>query len=145
MFGFVKNKILESSFNRKFRFFNKYTRRAIFLKTNEELEKYARQCIEEIAQENKKRWSSLSLDDIYRVLCAIRKKTPGLLRKITLEQMMKIYKTTDKAGYGFNLIWAFAHSSPMPLMYIPLKLTFGRKIKDVFIIWGCDSHCIRTL
>ncbi len=135
MIQFIKNKILESSFNRKFKFFNQYTRRAFHLKTDEQLKEYSLKCIREIAKENKKEITSLSLDDVYRVLCKIRKKTPGLLRKITLKQVIQIVQTTDKAGYASNLIYALAYSTPLPLTYIPLKFFLGKKIKYVFVVW----------
>ncbi len=133
MFSWMRNKILNSSVNNKYKIFNQYTKGALALKTDEEFKKYCFQCFEKISKENKKDIKSLSLADISRVLNKINKKAPKLLRKITLKQFQQALTFTGTAGNFMTIISAIA--SPFSLVYLALKLKYKEKAKYAFGIW----------
>ncbi|MDE0118971.1 MAG: hypothetical protein OXM55_03055 [Bdellovibrionales bacterium] len=115
--------------------FNSYTLQAMKLKTDEELKEHCLKCIDKIAKDNKKDIKSVSLEDIYRVLYKIRKKTPKLLREIKLSQIEKTIKSFETVGDISSLIYSIAYSTPIPVLLIPIKKIFGKRIKYVIVIW----------
>lgn len=135
MISWVKRKVLKSKFNRDFVCVNKYTKRAFNLKTDKDFKKLCWECIGDIAGENKKDIKAVSLEDIYRVLDKIRKKTPKLLRRITLHQLMQLKEISSSAGNAYNIIYSISNLTPVPLVYTVLKNFFGKRIGYVVKIY----------
>ena len=135
MITWIKKKILTNQFKRKFVYFNSYTLQAFKLKTDKQLKEHCLNCIDKIAKDNKKDIKSVSLEDIYRVLYKIRKKTPKLLRQVTLSELEKTIKSVGTAGDISSLIYSVAGFTPVPLLYLPLKKFLGKRIKYVMITW----------
>ena len=105
------------------------------LKTDEQLKEHCLKCIDKIAKDNKKDIKSVSLEDIYRVLYKIRKKTPKLLREIKLSQIEKTIKSLETMGDISQLIYSMAYLTPIPALLIPIKKIFGKRIKYVIVTW----------
>jgi len=105
---------------------------AFKISTDEEFKKLCWQCVDEIAKNHDKDIKSVSLEDIYRVLYRIRKKTPKLLRRITLHQIIKFKDISSKTGNIFNLITAIGYATPVPLMYVGLKKIIGNRVEYAF-------------
>ncbi len=133
MFSWMRNKILNSSVNNKYKIFNRYTKGALALKTDKEFQDYSFQCFEKISKENKKDIKSLSLADISRVLNKINKKAPKLLRKITLRQFQQALTFTGTVGNFMTIISAIG--SPFYIVYFALKLRYRKRVKYAFGIW----------
>ena len=133
--SWIKTKILKSRFKRKFVRFNKYTAKAFKLKTDEDFKRLCLECMNEIAGENKKDIKSVSLDDIWRVLNKIRKKTPKLLRKITLYQIINLKNISSSMSNTFSFVHSILSLTPVPLMFVGLKKIFGKKVEYAFKIY----------
>lgn len=132
MVKWVKRKFLKNKFLKRFVYFNKYTAQAFKVSTDEEFKKLCWTCVDEIAKNNDKDIKSVSLEDIYRVLYQIRKRTPKLLRRITLHQIIKFKDISSTTGDTFNLITAIGYATPVPLMYVGLKKIVGNKVEYAF-------------
>ena len=135
MFKWIKRQRLIRKFKKEFQGFNAYTLQAMKLTTDEQLKEHCLKCIDKIAKDNNKDIESVSLEDIYRVLYKIRKKTPKLLREIKLSQMQKTVKSLEGAGDISSLVFSIAFLSPIPALLIPIKKVFGKKIKYVIVTW----------
>ena len=135
MFKWIEKKKLIRKFKKEFEGFNSYTLQAVKLKTDEQLKEHCLKCIDKIAKDNKKDIKSVSLEDIYRVLSKIRKKTPKLLREIKLSQIEKTIKSFRTAGDISQLIYGIAYLTPIPVLLIPIKKIFGKRIKYVIVTW----------
>ena len=131
----IKENILKILFQRKFVGFNKHTAKAFTLTKDEDFKKLCLECIQSIAGKNKKDIKSVSLEDIYRVLHKIRQKTPKLLRKITLSQVINLKNTTSSFSNIVNFIRAISNLTPIPLIYIGLKKTLGKRVEYAFKIY----------
>ena len=132
MINLIKRKLLKYKFLKRFVSFNKYTAQAFKVSTDEEFKKLCWRCVSEIAKNNDKDIKSVSLEDIYRVLYKIRKRTPKLLRRITLNQIMKFKDISSKTGDTFNLVTAIGYATPVPLMYVGLKKIVGNRVEYAF-------------
>ena len=132
MISWVKRKLLKYKFLKRFVYFNKYTAQAFKISTDKEFNELCLKCISEIAKNNNKDIKSVSLEDVYRVLYQIRKRTPKLLRRITLHQIMKFKDISSKTGDTFNLITAIGYATPVPLMYVGLKKIIGNRVEYTF-------------
>ena len=135
MFEWFKEKKLIRKFRKEFERFNSYTLQAVKLKTDEQLKEHCFKCIDKIAKDNKKDIKSVSLEDIYRVLYKIRKKTPKLLREIKLFQIEKTIKSFRTVGDISPFIYSIAYLSPTPMLFIPIKRILGKRIKYVIVTW----------
>ena len=130
--GKIKAKFLERQFKKQFVHFNKWTRRAFKLKTDEDFNKLFLECVTEIADSHKKDIKSVSLEDIYRVLHNIRKKTPKMLRKITLYQVIKLKDITSTTSDAFYIIKGISGLAVIPLIYVGLKRIIGKRVEYAF-------------
>ena len=135
MFCWINKKILSNKFKRKFKHFNKYTKKAFKINDDKQFEDLCWQCINDVAKQHNKNWKSFNLEDVYQVLSTIRNKTPEVLRKITLEQIIKTANMVDKGSIILNLIYGITKLNPVPLAYVALKPIFGKKIGYVFKIY----------
>ena len=127
-----KTKFSERKFKKKFVHFNKWTKRAFKIKTDEDFNKLFLECVNEIAKSHKKDPRSISLEDLYRVLHKIRKKTPKILRRITLYQVIKLKNTASITGDILAVIKAISGLIVIPLMYVGLKRILGRRVEYAF-------------
>ena len=134
-FDKIKQKILILKFKKNFVCFNKYTLQAFKTHSDEEFKKLCWKCIEETAKQNKKDIKSISLEDIYRVLYKIRKKFPKLLRRVTLNQFLKMKNTLSLAGDASNVVWFISSLTPLPLIYAVVKKVIGKRAEYVFKIY----------
>lgn len=132
MVKWIKRKLLKYKFLKKFVYFNKYTAQAFKASTDEEFKKLCWKCVHEIAKNNDKDIRSVSLEDIYRVLYSIRKRTPKLLRRITLQQIIKFKDISSKTGGTYNFITGIACATPLPLIYVGLKKVIGSRVEYAF-------------
>ncbi len=132
MIGRIKEKFLKRKFKKQFVHFNKWTLQAFTITTDEDFKKLLKECVNEIAGSHKKDPKSISLDDIHRVLSKIKKKTPKLLRKITIYQVIKIKDTASITFDTFNIIKVIAGSAVIPLIYIGLKKALGKRVEYAF-------------
>ncbi len=133
--GWIKRKFLENKFKKRFVCFNEYTLKAFKINKDSDFKHLCIECIDEIAKRNNKDIKSVSLEDIYRVLHKIRKRTPKLLRRITLYQIIKLKDIGSSAGNAFNIIYSISQLTPIPLMYVGLKKIFGKRIGYVVQIY----------
>ena len=135
MLSWIKKQPLFKRFEEKFINFDSYTLKATKIKSDEELKDFCLDCLHQIAQKHNKDVKSISLEDIYRALSKVRKKTPDLFRQITWSQMEKGFKTAKTVGDSSSLFISIASLNPLPLMFWPLKKLFGKKIKYVMTVW----------
>ena len=135
MFKWIRERKLVRKFKKEFEGFNSYTLQAVKLKTDEQLKDHCLKCLDKIAKDNKKDIKSISLEDFYRVLSKIRKKTPRLLREIKLSHIEKTIKSGKTAGDVFSFIYSLAYSTPIPVLLIPIKKVLGKRIKYVIVTW----------
>ena len=133
--GWIKTNFLKLKFKKKFVRFNKYTTRAFMLKTDEDFKKLCWECVNKIAGENKKDIKSVSLEDIYRVLDKIRKKTPKLLRRITLYQIINLKNISSSMTDTFNFIRSISSLTPVPLIFIGLKKILEKRVEYAFKVY----------
>ena len=134
-FDTIKKQFLFLKFKKSFVYFNKYTLQAFKINSDEEFEKLCWKCVEEIAAQNKKDIKSISLEDVYQVLHKIRKRTPKLLRKVTLYQIIKLKEVSSSTSDTFNIIIGIARLTPIPLIYVGLKKIFGKRVGYAFKIY----------
>ena len=134
MFKWIRERKLTKKF-KEFVGFNSYTAQAMKLETDEQLKEHCLKCIDKIAKDNKKEIKSVSLEDIYRVLSKVRKKTPKLLRQITLSQIEKTMKSAGSMSNTYQFIYSIANLTPVPLIFMPIKKIFGRRVKFVIVTW----------
>ena len=134
-FNKIKKRVLIHKFKKNFVSFNKYTVQAFKTNSDEEFNKLCWKCIEETAKQNKKDIKSISLEDVYQVLYKIRKKFPKILRRVTLNQFVKLQKSMSLAGDASNLIYFVSHLTPLPLIYLGLKKIIGKKVEYAFKIY----------
>lgn len=132
MFNWIKQKFLERKFKKQFVHFNKWTLQAFKVKTDEDFKKLCLECVNEIAGQHKKDIKSLSLEDIYRVLHKIREKTPKILRKITLYQLIKLKDIGSKTSDAFYIIKGISGLAVIPLIYVGLKKIIGKRVEYAF-------------
>lgn len=135
--SYIKRNFLkyrEHKFKKKFVNFNKYTKEAFLIKTDEDFNKLLFKYANEIAGENKKNIKSVSLEDIYRVVSKIRKKTPKFLRKITLFQIVNFKKIISDL-FDIREIIKIINLSPISLISLSLRKFFGKRIEYVLKIY----------
>ncbi len=106
---------------------SKWTLQAVQCKTEKDFKKLCWQCFQETAKESGKDWKDISLEDIYRVLHAIRKKMPGALRKITLKQALDLKTRISGASDLFNVIYGILAVQPSLLLLFGMKRLFGKR------------------
>ena len=132
----LREKLSFFKFKKQIMGFNSYTRKAFTVKTDEEFKKLCWECVEDIAQQNKKDIKEVSLEDVYQVLSKIRKKFPKILRKVTLYQVLKVKDSLSTTSDIFNVLYSIALSTGWPIAYIGIKKVlekaFGKRIEYAF-------------
>ena len=135
MFNWLFNKTKLQKFKSRFVHYNKYTFRAFKCKSDDQFREVFWECIDDTASANNKDKQDVSLEDIYRVLHRIRKKTPNLLRRITLKQLTTVKTTGNFISDFFGLIYGIAGVNIIPIVYVGLKKVFGKRVEYVFKIY----------
>ncbi len=135
MLNWIKGKVLNSSFNKKHRVFNKYVKKALSIKTDTEFKRHCINCFKQVAKEHQKDFSSISLDDIYRVLTKVRRIAPAVLRKVTVKQLLDIIRGVDRTSHFTSFIYALA-GSKISMIYFPIRMLYGKRLKYAIGTWS---------
>ena len=106
---------------------NQWTKKALKCKTEKEFKELCLQCFQETAKESGKDIKDISLEDVYRVLHAVRKRTPEVLRKITLKQALDLKTGISNTSDLFNVIYGVLAVQPSLLLLVGLKKVFGKR------------------